>query len=68
MPVNARGMGSASGKPPSAETLQRRMYDCCGALVRAEAVKLADAHYIVEEDIDLVVANCLERYDAAVAS
>ena len=33
--------------------------------VREEAMRLAAARYIVEEDIDVVVANAADRYDTA---
>jgi hypothetical protein len=36
--------------------------------VWAEARKLAAQHYILDEDVDNVVAACLERYDAAVST
>ena len=35
--------------------------------MRQEAAQLAAARYIVEEDVDVVVQNAAERYDAAVA-
>ena len=38
------------------------------ARVRDEAVKLAARRYILEEDVDLVVANAADRYDVALAA
>jgi len=37
-------------------------------LVRQEAEKLAAARYIVAEDIELLVGNAAQRYDAALAA
>jgi hypothetical protein len=37
------------------------------ALVHNEAVKLAEQRYILEEDVDLVVANAADRYDLALS-
>lgn len=35
--------------------------------VRTEAQRLADAGYLLNEDVDTVVQSCLERYDCAAA-
>lgn len=36
-------------------------------LVRADAISLAEKRYIMEHDVELVVGNALDRYDAAVS-
>ena len=41
--------------------------DDYSAQVKAAATKLAEAGYLLSDDIDLVVQSCLERYDAAIA-
>ncbi len=41
--------------------------DDYSAQVKAAATKLAEAGYLLPEDVDLVVKSCLERYDCAIA-
>lgn len=65
-PTNA-AQRTSTGDPRISIEERYESRDQYEALVERDAKALADAGYILEQDIDLVVQNSLARYDVAVA-
>ena len=58
---------AATGDPRRSIEERYASRDDYSTQVKAAAVELAADGYLLAEDVDLVVASCLERYDVAVA-
>lgn len=61
----SRSVRESSADPRKALDERYASRDAYLDQVRKAAVALADQGYVLDEDVDLVVDNCAERYDAA---